>query len=443
VPDLRDAGERARPEFLNQALRHTINIIQPGKTSVTCLSLVFLIVCAIVSGITKNRSLSATTSLSSPMTKTDHPVAASTHAHGQGRANEEVRPLPTPKALRVLVYSSERASSDMPARQALYLAALAENPNIKLTVLAPNGSTLSKLAKEQDFPLLPISEFGRSLLRRTPQLWPILTAMRRHSFDLAISHDGYAVRGLSLIAKRVIGICHDDQFEPFKAVDILLTLSSTAADKAKDVLEDDRNIQSLPYPYQCTSKVMKPISDHRPLTIGASVQFVQNNSAAVFLHMAQLVVQERPDVRFILAGDGPEDQDLKQLGEQIAPFVEFPGNLTPAELSREIDIYCQTSRSEPFGLILCAMMEHGIACLSTCTNGAMDILKGGMVAPLAPIDDALSLTERLLEMIEDPSRLSAVKHACFTRIREEDFDVHSFADRLNEIVNEHAMCHAD
>ncbi|SNZ07059.1 glycosyltransferase family 4 protein [Cohaesibacter gelatinilyticus] len=377
------------------------------------------------------------------MMKTDHPIAAPTHANGHKPANEEVHSEQEKKILRVLVYSSERNGGNMPARQALYLAALTENPNIKLTILAPNGAALSQLAKEQELPLLPISEFGRSLLRRTPQLWPILTAMRRHSFDLAITHDGYAARGLSLIAKRVIGICHDDQFEPFKTVDTLLTLSSSAADKAKSVLDNDCDIQSLPYPYQCTSKVMKPEPEHQRLTVGASAHFIEKNGAAVFLHMAQLMVQERPDIRFILAGDGPDDQDLKQLGEQIAPFVEFPGRLTPAELAREIDVYCQTSRDEPFGLTLCAMMENGIACISTCTNGAMDILKGGMVAPLTPIDDALSLTERLLEMIGDPDRLSSVKKACFIRIREEDFDVHSFVDRLNEIVDKQAVHHAN
>ncbi|MCV6546099.1 MAG: glycosyltransferase [Cohaesibacter sp.] len=340
------------------------------------------------------------------------------------------------KTVRVLLYASERQNKEMPARQALYLAALGENKALDLTVLAPNGSALAKVAKDLQIAFLPISDFGRSLLRRTPQLWPILTAMRRHHFDIAITHNGYAAKGLSIIAKRVIGLCHEDDFDAFKACDTLLTLSSSATDKAKARLDYELRIDRLPYPYQCTQTDIKKLPDNKPLTIGFYSAFEEQNGQAVFLHMAQLVAQERPDLRFLLAGDGPLDQDLKQLAEQIAPFVEFPGDLSQTELAEEIDIYCQTTRTEPFGLTLCAMMEQGIACLSTCTNGAMDILKGGIVAPLVPVDDALAMTERLLEMVNDRERLIKTKQACYDRIREEDFDVMSFAQRLNAIVSE-------
>ncbi|MCT4654877.1 MAG: glycosyltransferase [Cohaesibacter sp.] len=336
---------------------------------------------------------------------------------------------------RILFFLGDQAQSpDQRAVVDTYFSALAHRDDLDITLMTPNGGDYANRARDAGYRLFPLSDFSRSLLRRTPQLWPILTAMRRHSFDIALTHDGFAARGLKQVSRRVIGVCHDDQFQHFAGADDVIAFSSSAADQAMGILEDDVRVHSLPNPYACRYDGIKPLPRNQPLTIGAAGPLEPEQGLGSFLHIAQLVHQECPDVKFVIAGDGSEEHDLKELADHIAPFVEFTGALSFKEMGEQFDIYCQTSRQEAFGFTLCEMMDAGLPCLSTVTHGPMDILKGGMVGPLLPIDDAFAFAQRLIALIEDRASLEAIKQACFARVREEDFSYSVFSKRLIDIL---------
>ncbi|PLW76996.1 glycosyltransferase [Cohaesibacter celericrescens] len=319
----------------------------------------------------------------------------------------------------------------------LYLHHLDHSGRFDITIMAPNGSIFAQKAREQGFTLHPVSDFARKLLLRTPQLWPILTATRRYRFDIALSHQAFACRGLNMIARTVIGVCHDDQFDGFEAAHRVIALTSGAADLAQNLLEDKVTVDILPYPYRCQFDDIVPLPTDKDgaLTIGASGSFEEGDGLGAFIHAAQLLHQSCPQARFVIAGEGPLEHDLKELADQIAPFIDFVGPLTPEELAEQIDIYCLTAPNVPYSLPLCEMMDAGIACVSTCTHGPMDILKGGMVAPLVPIGDAFLLAVQLQELLEDRAFVERIKKSCFERIREEDFQPDLFEKRLLDLCN--------
>ena len=336
---------------------------------------------------------------------------------------------------RLLFFAPERSNSAILRAYDLYLDVLLRDAQFHITIMAPNGSPLSKRAKDSHLTFHPLSEFARKLLLRTPQLWPILTATRRWRFDVALSHVGYACRGLGAISTRVVGICHDDAIEDYSAADQVAVLTSTVADFAADILEAPPPIEILPPPYICQFNAITPMPEVKaPLRIGTSASFVTGDGLGVFIHMAQLLKQSHPDVEFVIAGAGPTEHDMKELADQIAPFIDFAGPLSVKELAEKIDIYCLPSREAPYSLALCEMMDAGLACVATCTNGAMDILKGGMVAPLVPIDDAFMMAVQLQELLDDRAHIERIKKACFERIREEDFLEDQFAARLHAML---------
>ena len=265
---------------------------------------------------------------------------------------------------------------------------------------------------------------------RAPQLWPILTATRRKRYDIALCHDAFACRGLKQIARRVVGVCHDDLIEGFAAADHVFALTSGSEDFGKQLLPEQVSLSLLPYCYHCTQSERRTLSNERPLCIGTSGSMTKDAALGVFIHMAQLVHQAAPDVRFVLAGSGPMEHELKELADHIAPFVEFTGPMDQADMIKEIDIYCSTAREAPFCLDMCAMMDGGVACVATCTNGAMDILRGGMVGPVVPNDDAFLLAVQLQELLVDRPRIERIGKGCFERIREEDFSPEAFSDQL-------------
>ena len=317
----------------------------------------------------------------------------------------------------------------------VYLQALEASGRFDITVMAPNHSPFADKARAAGVRLHPLSDFARKLLLRAPQLWPILTATRRFRFDVALCHEAYAIRGFNQVARKVVAICHDDRFDWLGTSHRLVVLTSGAFDMARDVLGKDLPIDILPYPHAVRHKTIKPLPDNdTPLTIGTSAPFLEGDGLGAFIHMAQLLHQSAPEARFVVAGTGPTEHDMKDLADTIAPFIDFAGPLDRDELVEAIDIFCLTEPYSPYSLTLCDMMDAGLACVSTCTHGPMDILKGGMVAPLVPIGDAFLLAVELQELLEDRPRIERIKKACFERIREEDFWPDLFAERLADIL---------
>ncbi|SNY92762.1 Glycosyltransferase involved in cell wall bisynthesis [Cohaesibacter sp. ES.047] len=319
----------------------------------------------------------------------------------------------------------------------LYLDHLNRSGHFDVTIMAPNGSPFAEKARHNGALMHPVSDFSRKLLQRTPQLWPILTATRRYRFDIALAHDSYGCRGLSQIARRVIGVCHNDQFNGFQSVERVIALTSGASDLGRHILDDAVPVEVLPYPYRQQFDVpVPPAEDDKPLVVGTSGPFVDGDGLGTFIHAAQLLHQSHPDTRFVIVGSGPTEHELKELSDQIAPFIDFTGPLNASEMADLIDLYCLTAPEASYSVPLCEMMDAGVACVATCTNGAMDILKGGMVAPIVPIDDAFSLAVQLQELLDDRPQIKRIKKSCFERIREEDFDPDEFNQRLITLLSE-------
>ena len=339
---------------------------------------------------------------------------------------------------RLLFFAPEAKDEQILESYRLYLDSLIRLDRHKLAIMAPNQSPLAKFARDGGLDFHPLSDFSRTLLMRTPQLWPILSAMGRFRFDLAISHEGYACRGLNIISRNVVGICLDDNFKSFEAADLVIAQSSGGVSQAESVLGDEKSLACLPPPHFCSNLTPKSLPPGSNLTIGAGGKMAESQGLGRFVHAAQLIHQALPDVRFVIAGSGGEEHELKELSDQIAPFIDFPGSMTMNEMAEEFDIYCSTAIEAAFLPELCAMMDAGLACMATCTNGAMDILKAGMVAPMLPTDDSFMLAVQLQELLEDRAHIERIKQSCFERIREEDFHPQTFTTRLGEILDQMA-----
>ncbi|WP_316858102.1 glycosyltransferase family 4 protein [uncultured Cohaesibacter sp.] len=340
------------------------------------------------------------------------------------------------KRKSLLFFAPERSNLQILEAYDIYLHHLTHSDLFDITIMAPNGSPFAAEAKSMGYRMYPMSDFARKLLQRTPQLWPILTATRRYRFDIALSHEGYACRGLSQIARRVVGVCHDDNFEGFAAANRILILNSSTAELAEEFYEEEIPVDILPYPYVSQFSDITPLDDDpdKALTIGASGPFMEEDGLGTFIHAAQLVHEGHPEVKFVIAGKGPLEHDLKELSDHIAPFIDFVGPLDAEEMAEQVDLFCLPAHHAPFSFALCQVMDAGLACLSTCASGPMDILKGGMVAPLVPISDAFLLAVKLQELIEDRSQIARIKKSCFERIREEDFSADIFESRLIKLL---------
>jgi glycosyltransferase involved in cell wall biosynthesis len=126
---------------------------------------------------------------------------------------------------------------------------------------------------------------------------------------------------------------------------------------------------------------------------------------ATFLRAARLVVDVRPDSKFLLVGDGPLRNQLELLcGELgIDSNVVFVGDRRDVpRLLGAIDVFGLSSRTECFPIAVLEAMATGLPVVATNVGGLPEMVIDGHTGFLVPAGDFRGLADRLLEILSNP-----------------------------------------
>lgn len=110
------------------------------------------------------------------------------------------------------------------------------------------------------------------------------------------------------------------------------------------------------------------------------------------LQAYQLLAQDNPDVKLIIAGDGPDREKLELLTEDLhLPNVTFLGYVTEElklELLSEADLFCSPAIfGESFGIVLLEAMATGVVCVAGNNSGYSDVMQElGGLSIVNPLD---------------------------------------------------------
>ncbi|MEQ9489217.1 MAG: glycosyltransferase [Alphaproteobacteria bacterium] len=118
------------------------------------------------------------------------------------------------------------------------------------------------------------------------------------------------------------------------------------------------------------------------------------------------VLSKVPNAYLWLAGDGPEEQALRDLAVRLGvnDRVRFLGWRTDmAALLAAADIFLCSSRHEPLGNIVLEAWAHGVPVVAASSQGPGQLIADGETGLLAPIDDADALARNVKRLIDDPS----------------------------------------
>jgi glycosyltransferase involved in cell wall biosynthesis len=125
---------------------------------------------------------------------------------------------------------------------------------------------------------------------------------------------------------------------------------------------------------------------------------------------ARIVLDRRPDVRFLVVGDGYGDagvrhfESIRRLARDLGVdhAVLFPGRRADlVDVLSAIDISVQPSLSENYGgTIESLLMERPV--VATATGGIPEVVIDGETGLLVPIRDPAALAAAILRLIEDP-----------------------------------------
>jgi glycosyltransferase involved in cell wall biosynthesis len=139
--------------------------------------------------------------------------------------------------------------------------------------------------------------------------------------------------------------------------------------------------------------------------IGTVARLVPQKGVEYFLDMAAHVAERRPEARFIVIGEGSQEQPLRQRARRLGleNRVLFVGpQLRMPECYAGLDVFVLSSLWEghPLSLIESLAMERPT--VATLTSGSPEIIDHGVTGFLVAPKDPATLAEKVLWLLDHP-----------------------------------------
>ena len=173
------------------------------------------------------------------------------------------------------------------------------------------------------------------------------------------------------------------------------------------------------------SRVTHAKKETELITILYSGRFVDRKGIRELFQSIPLILNEKPNVHFVLAGGYGTALEIERTWLDHSLFeyrnkIQFTGWLTPdevAELYKLVDILVVPSWYEPFGMVILEGMLHGLCIAATSVGGPSDILEHQKTALLFPPQNVEALKETLLELISDSALRDRLGKEAFHEVR--------------------------
>ncbi len=137
-----------------------------------------------------------------------------------------------------------------------------------------------------------------------------------------------------------------------------------------------------------------------------------------FLDAARFVLNRRPDVQFLIVGEGPLRQqieaDVQRWG--LSGSVKILGERKDAlAIIRLLDVLVLTSRSEGFPNVLLEAAVVGTAVVTTAAGGAAEVVEDGRTGFVVPCRNSWAVGERVMQLLMKPDMRSRFAEAAQRR----------------------------
>jgi L-malate glycosyltransferase len=160
---------------------------------------------------------------------------------------------------------------------------------------------------------------------------------------------------------------------------------------------------------------------HHAPVVGNVAALVPHKGQRYLVAAAHLVVQEMPDVRFIILGEGElRDHLEKQVHEHhLEKHVLLPGFRTDVlGCIKGFDLFVMSSVTEGLGTSLLDAMACGRPIVATRAGGIPEIVEDGFNGLLVPPRDAQALARAIVDALKDEALRRRLGAAGLARVSE-------------------------
>ena len=133
----------------------------------------------------------------------------------------------------------------------------------------------------------------------------------------------------------------------------------------------------------------------------------KRKGAKHLLRAFQVFSQDNPDVKLLIAGDGPEREKLEMLTEDLkihnVSFLGYISEELKLQLLSEADIFCSPALyGESFGIVLLEAMATGTVTIAGNNSGYADLMQGIGALSIVNPEDTQEFARRLQLMLHEP-----------------------------------------
>lgn len=168
------------------------------------------------------------------------------------------------------------------------------------------------------------------------------------------------------------------------------------------------------------------------LTLGRIVSKERAKGFDEVLDVLPELIEEYPNLIYIIAGDGEYYPALKEKVEnlELSKHVIFTGMVEESEkadLYRLADVYAMPSRGEGFGFVFLEAMACGVPVIASKVDGSREAVLDGQLGGIVDPDKPEELKNEIVKAFGKPREIPE---------KLEYFSFHNFSERLYSIIDE-------
>ena len=212
------------------------------------------------------------------------------------------------------------------------------------------------------------------------------------------------------------------------------------------------------FPMPCDFSIFYPMDEsrgtHLPvreekiiLSVG---RLIALKGYAYLINAIALLKKKGCNIKLIIIGGGPEENNLKKLIEEkdLEDCIEILGFKPKAELNyyyNLCDVFVlpsiidSTGRQEGFGLVLLEAMSCKKPVIGTSTGGIKDIIKDGETGLVVPEKNPQALADAIEKLLENKELVNKLSENGYSFVRN-NFTVSKIADKMIEVYKSGFIC---
>lgn len=306
-------------------------------------------------------------------------------------------------------------------RQTLYLMEGLRSRGHECSLLARRGDVMAQRARDRGFLVI---EIGKPFLLRGYLLrhYDVIHAHEMRGLQIASLWKGFHARPV-VYTRRVDYTPSGDVITrmTYARVDTLVAISRKIesimrewgfdADRIRVIRSTVHLGDGEPFPGKVAALRER---FHGKKVAGCVAALVGHKDHRTLLEAASLLKDARPDIVFVLVGDGPLAKQLKQYARELGlSNVLFEGyQPDPYPYFKIFDVFVLTSKEEGLGSSILDAFRYKVPVVATAAGGVPELVVEGQTGLLVETGDPRAVADAILRILEDPVlRASCVERA--------------------------------